>query len=161
MPTRRNRVMRFLNTLRNKLTRRRKKSRNSRRRKPRMSRLRRFLNRNRNRLRTRKNVAKGKNQQPKKISGCKPKSGILIRAPKPTVNPLLRRALQNPKKQQKKVTFSSSNFKPPKKTPTVDEVVEALRKSKITPLKRTKSIKANLSDLGKRRKSKRKNKRKY
>lgn len=160
MPTRRNRVMRFLNILRNKLTRRRKKSRSSRRRrKPRMSRLRRFLNRNRNRLRTRKNVAKGKNQQPKKfISNCKP-SGTVI---KPTVNPLLRRALQNTQPQRKTVTFSSSNFKPLKKPPTVDDLVKALQGSNLqTPLKRTKSIKANLSNLGKRRKSRKKNKRKY
>ena len=104
MPTRRKRVMRFLNTLRNKLTRRKKKLRRSRRRnKPRMSRLRSFLNRNRNRLRTRKNVAKGKNQQLKKMSDCKPKPGIL-RAPKPTVTPLLRRALQNPKQQKTRPT---------------------------------------------------------
>jgi len=165
MPTRRNRVMRFLNTLRNKLTRRKKKLRRSRRRnKPRMSRLRSFLNRNRNRLRTRKNVAKGKNQQLKKKTDCKPKPGIL-RAPKPTVNPLLRRALQNPKQQKKKVTFSqqASNFKPPtttKKKPTIDDIIEALRKSNIS-VKRSKSTDTNLSDLGKRRKSRKKNKRKY
>ena len=167
MPTRRNRVMRFLNTLRNKLTRRKKKPRRSRRRrKPRMSRLRRFINRNRNRLRTRKNVAKGK-IQPKKISDCKPKPkpGIL-RAPKPMVPPLLRMALQNRQKQRKTVTFSpqASNFKPPtttKKKPTIDDIIEALRKSKITSLKRSKSTDTNLSDLGKRRKSRKKNKRKY
>ena len=165
MPTRRNRVMRFLNTLRNKLTRRRKKSRSSRRRrKPRMSRLRRFLNRNRNRLRTRKNVAKGKNQQPKKFkSNCKPSGTTVI---KPTVNSSLRRALQNTQSQQrKKVTFSSSNFKPLKKPSTVDDLVKALQGSNLqTPIKRTKSVMKNLNELvkgGKRRKSRKKNKRKY
>ena len=156
--------MRFLNTLRNKLTRRRKKSRTSRRRrKPRMSRLRRFLNRNRNRLRTRKNVAKGKNQQPKKFkSNCKP-SGTVI---KPTP---LRKCSNVPKSSAKKVS--------------VDAIADGLRDITVSQrqapcgvaqLKRslTSSNLLNIDKLrkiikemektgGKRRKSKRKNKRKY
>ena len=150
MPTRRNRVMRFLNTLRNKLTRRKKKPRRSRRRKPRMSRLRRFLNRNRNRLRTRKNVAKGKNQQPKKFKSN-------YKHPRTVLKPTPLRKCSNVVK------------------PSVDVITDGLRGMEVSQLKRSRTSR-NLLDIdklrkminemektkgGKRRKSRKKNKRKY
>ena len=102
MPTRKNSIMRFLNTLRNKLTRRIKKPRRSRkRRKPRISRLRKFLNRNRNRLRTRKNVGR----MPKFTKNIQP-SNQQIKKPTPKKSSL-RKCSNVPKSSAKKVSVDA------------------------------------------------------
>jgi len=170
MPTRRNRVMRFLNTLRNSLIRRRKKPRRSRRRrKPRMSRLRRFLNRNRNRLRTRKNVGRmPKQKQPSAFSAYKRSS---------TIKKCSTKHSDNKQMSVDKLTdlFAKSNVKPKtskqfkpkllsmKRPPIISRDLKNLKTSEqVQKLKNIiKRIEENQKKGGKRRKSKRKNKRKY
>ncbi len=163
--------MRFLNTLRNKLTRRKKKPRRSRRRrKPRMSRLRSFLNRNRNRLRTRKNVGRMPHSTKSKTSAFSAfKRPSTLK--KCSIKPQQSNKPQMSVEELEKL-FAKSNVKPKTSKQFKPKLIRSPTSRNLTNLQTSKQVQ-ELKNLikriekdqnlkgGKRRKSKRKNKRKY